>query len=123
MPRHAVIVSTPSQARGQVALLVATRTGAVLLTPEEGRALAGELLVAADHAAGVPLPSAVHRLLLAASYLLSSDELTHELATAVHRTLAVVPPQSVPPEAAAEVSQCRELARRLCAALAPGETH
>lgn len=54
MSRTAVVVSRPQPDR--VELLVATRTGAVLLSPDDARALAAELLVAADRAEGVEDP-------------------------------------------------------------------
>lgn len=46
--RSTVFVATP--APGKVELFVGTRTGAELLTPPAARAVAAELLVAADRA-------------------------------------------------------------------------
>jgi hypothetical protein len=52
-----VIVSTPSHAPGKVELLVATRTGAVLLGPDAAREVAARLLVEADKVDGIEAPS------------------------------------------------------------------
>jgi hypothetical protein len=47
------VIITPARDRGLVEVFVASRTGAAQLTPNEARAVAAQILVAADAAEGL----------------------------------------------------------------------